>query len=75
MEVAEVRKQWGENVRRARDGKLTQEGLAAAVGCSQAAISRIERGEQEITTRLALAIAATLETPYGELFGVSEVAS
>lgn len=75
MEVAEVRKQWGENVRRARDGKLTQEELAAAVGCSQAAISRIERGEQELTTKLALAIAAQLETPYGELFGVNEVAS
>jgi transcriptional regulator with XRE-family HTH domain len=73
MEVAEVRKRWGENVRQAREGKLTQEELAAAVGCSQAAISRVELGQQELTLKLSLAIAAALETPYRELFDIDAV--
>jgi transcriptional regulator with XRE-family HTH domain len=68
----EVLKRWGRNVAKAREGNLTQEGLAAATKSSQATISRIELGKQQPTLDLALAIAAALDTTHDRLFSVDQ---
>jgi len=68
----DVLKRWGRNVAKARESKLTQEGLAIATGTSQATISRIELGKQQPTLELALAIAAALGTTHDFLFAVDQ---
>ncbi len=53
-------------LRKARE--LTQEQLASQVGCSQTNLADIESGRSQPSLRLAIAIAAALETTVDELF-------
>lgn len=63
---------WGKAIEIARvKAGLTQIELARVVRSSQAAISRIERGVQEPSLELRLAIAEALDTPHDDLFPVS----
>lgn len=48
---------------------LTQEALAAKVGCSQATVFDIETGRSQPSLNLALAIAEALDSTVDELFG------
>jgi transcriptional regulator with XRE-family HTH domain len=67
--AAEIRRRWGRAVRAARERRaITQVELARTVGSSQAALSRIECGQQEPSLVLAVAIAEALGTTYGRLF-------
>jgi len=52
---------------------LTQTQLAEAAGCNQAAIAKIEKGGKNVTLDLAGRIAAALNVPVVDLFGVSEI--
>lgn len=49
--------------RRARRPKMTQERLAAALGCTQSVISKIENGSMELTVSMAEQIADHLQVP------------
>lgn len=55
--------------------KLSQAQLAEAVGCNQATIAKIERGEANPTLRMIEDIAAALNVSPVSLFGVSELQS
>ena len=58
--------------RRAR--KMTQHQVAAAIGCPQSTIGRLETNRHEPSLRIALAIARTLGTTVEYLFGGDEPA-
>ncbi len=49
----------------------TQEELARAVGVTRQTIHAIEKGGYEPSVRLALELAASLETPLSEVFWLS----
>jgi transcriptional regulator with XRE-family HTH domain len=68
----DIRKRWGAKVRSRRDDRrLTQDELAAAAGCSQTTISRVELGRQSLDLDLGLKIAEALATTYDALFSVA----
>jgi transcriptional regulator with XRE-family HTH domain len=68
-EAGAIRRSWGSAVRKERERRgITQVELARAAGSSQAALSRLERGEQEPSLALALAVAAALDMTYAALF-------
>lgn len=64
----EVRADWGRRVRSRRKGLLTQEQLAERSGVSQSAISKLEKGELNITDDLKWRIAGALGTTVDTLF-------
>lgn len=61
-----------ENLKRIRQSKgLSQEALAEMVGCNQATISKLERGnDKNVTLRLIRLIARALKVSPVELFGL-----
>jgi putative transcriptional regulator len=58
-------------IRKAR--RLTQTQLAEAVGCHQATISKLERGDKNVTLDLAERIARVLKVEPWELFGMDDL--
>ena len=58
----------GLNVRRRRHGmRLTQEELAAKLGCSSKTISAIERGKQNLSVSMLFGLGCVLDCPVKEL--------
>jgi transcriptional regulator with XRE-family HTH domain len=51
---------------------LSQAQLAEAAGCSQPSISKLERGDKNVTLALVEQIAAVLGVQPWELFGIDE---
>lgn len=72
----EIQRRWGANVRQRREElRMSQVGLAEATGYSQAAISRIEKGLQDIPLAQRLALAEALEISHDELFATGGAAA
>lgn len=71
-EIAEIRQRRGRRLYEARQGRMTQEELAAAANCTQQTVSRIEAGQQDISLKLGLALADALGKSYDELFSTTE---
>jgi transcriptional regulator with XRE-family HTH domain len=53
--------------------RLTQTRLAEAAGCNQATISKLERGDKNVTLDLIERIARVLGVAPWELFGIDEL--
>lgn len=66
----------GERINAARTKReLTQESVAKSVGVSNATISRIENGSEEIDIKTLVKIANTLNVSVGELLKISTVSA
>jgi len=71
-EIIEIRKRRGRRVYEARQGRMTQEELAAAAGCTQQTVSRIEAGQHDVSLKVGLALAEALGKTFDELFSTTE---
>jgi len=59
------------SIRKARD--LSQQQLADMAGVDQATISKLERGNEGVTLKLIMKVAAALDVPAASLFPHGEV--
>ena len=64
--------QFGERVRRAREGKFTQTELAHQVGMSRGSIANIEVGRQRIPLHMLVVLARELEVDPSSLLPSAE---
>jgi len=67
--MQEARKKFGKRIAELRRKRgLTQEGLAHACGVHRNYLSRVERGEYNVTLAVMCRIASALRVPLFELF-------
>ena len=60
MNQQDIYRQIGRNIRRLREGRLTQAQLASAIGISRASLANIEAGRQQVLVHYLFAIAEEL---------------
>lgn len=66
--VGELQRTFGENLRRVRIGRgVSQEAFAARLGYDRSYYGKIERGERNLSFRVAEELADAMGVPVGEL--------
>ena len=67
IQLADAQQQIGANIRRLRGEQLTQQALADRLGMSVQYLSRIERGDVNLTIKMIVRLANALEARLSDL--------